>query len=211
MIRNAFLALAASALITGAASAQTAHSSTQKFFIGLGLNGSSIKFEGDGNETESGPGFSLQLGYGFTPKFAMFVEGTGAALDDDDPSSDNPVALGHFDIGARYHFSNPSRKLVPFLEVALTGRALAQDDATFDDGAGGTQTADVSYTGGGFSFGGGLLYFFNPRWALNGGVKWTVGEFSTVTVDNVSVSGFEADATSARLTLGVSWFPKGGK
>jgi hypothetical protein len=212
MIKKASIALAAAVLIAGTASAQATggavRSSTSKLFLGAALNGSSIKFEGDGSETRTGGGISLQLGYGFTPKFALFVEAAGGPIEPEE-GDDGSYTLGHFDIGARYHFSNPSRKLAPYLEAALTGRSLMATDVDFD-GDPGTAPSEVTFSGAGFSFGGGLLYFFNPKWAFNGGLKWTTGEFSTIKVDNVSVTGFEADATSARVNLGITWFPKGG-
>ena len=203
MIRKASLLLAATVLFAGTASAQATarpRSSTSGFFIGLGVSGSSIKFDGD-TETESGSGATLQLGYGFTPKFAMFVEGTGASM-----SSDDPYNLGHFDIGARYSFASPSRAFVPFLEAALSGRAAVQENVSFDNGA---TSDDLSLSGAGFSFGGGLAYFFNPKWALNTGLKWTVGEFNTVKYGDVTMTGFEGDATTARFNLGMTWYPKG--
>lgn len=36
---------------------------------------------------------------------------------------------------------------------------------------------------------------------------WTVGEFSTIKFENVSVDGLNMDATSTRFNLGISWFP----
>ena len=39
----------------------------------------------------------------------------------------------------------------------------------------------------------------------------SMGEFSRVQFDNVSVDGFEIDATSARFNLGFTWFPMGGR
>lgn len=215
MNRSLSLALAAVALLSADASGQTAastpRSSTRGFFAGLALNGSAIKFEGDDNETESGGGLTLQLGYGFTPKFSMFLEGTGTAIN---PSDDNAemYSMGHFDFGARYSFANQARKLVPFLEVALTARALVQEDVTITDPDTGTPTTDdLSLSGGGFSFGGGLHYFFNPKLALSTGLKWTTGEFSTVTFGNSSLSGFEADAVTSRFNIGLTWFPRGGR
>lgn len=212
MIKKASIALAAAVLIAGTASAQatggTARSSTSKLFLGAALSGASIKFEGDNSETQTGGGISLQLGYGFTPKFALFVEAAGGPIEPES-AGDEQWTLGHFDIGARYHFANPARKLTPYLEAALSGRAITATDVDFDDDPS-TAPSDVTFSGAGFSFGGGLLYFFNPKWAFNGGLKWTTGEFDTIKVDNVSVSGLEADATSARVNLGITWFPKGG-
>jgi hypothetical protein len=208
MIKKASIALAAAVVIAGTASAQTVNSSTSKLFLGAALNGSSIKFEGESAPTETGGGLSLQLGYGFTPKFALFLEGSAGPIEPED-AGDEKWTLGHFDIGARYHFGSSASKVRPFLEAALTGRSLMATDADFDDDPT-TAPSEVTFSGAGFTVGGGLLYFFNPKWAFNGGVKWTTGEFSTVKVDNVSVTGFEADATSARINLGVVWFPKGG-
>jgi len=66
---------------------------------------------------------------------------------------------------------------------------------------------DLEISGGGFTFGGGVKYHVAPAWALGASLRWTVGEFSTVKVNNVSVDGFEIDATSTRLTVGVTWRP----
>ncbi len=211
MIRNASFVLLATTLLVGTASAQAVGSpraSTSNFFLGAALSGASIKFEGDGSETQTGGGIAVQLGYGFTPKFALFIEAAGGPIEPEE-GGDGEFTLGHLDLGARYHFTNPSRKLAPYLEAALTGRSLMAKDVDFDDDPG-TAQSEVTFSGAGFTFGGGLLYFFSPKWAFNGGLKWTVGEFNTVKVDNVSVSGFEADATSGRLNLGITWFPKGG-
>ena len=179
-------------------------SGTSGFFAAFGLAGASIAIEELDDERESGGGAALRLGYGFTPRFAMFVEGSGAALETDD----GDIALGHFDVGARYHFANPRRPVVPFLEVALTGRALMQDDVVLVDDGGETVEGDVELSGAGFSFGGGVLYFLNPRVALNADLKWTVGELDEVRIGNVSISGLEMDATSTRLNVGVHWFPQ---
>ena len=64
----------------------------------------------------------------------------------------------------------------------------------------------------GISAGAGLEYFIAPKWALGGSFKWTTGQFNRVQFDNVSVEGFELDATSARFNLGFSWYPiRGGR
>jgi hypothetical protein len=52
-----------------------------------------------------------------------------------------------------------------------------------------------------------LHYFFSPKWAFTGNVRFTTGEFDEIKFQNVSVSGLNSDATSARLILGFSWFP----
>lgn len=187
-------------------------SNTNKLFVGFALGGTSLELEGeddDGNlqtEREQGFGASLRLGYGFTSLFSLYIEGSGASID----SEGETFTLAHGDIGARFHFGGPTRAFIPFLDLAFTSRAISVDDFDFDDGQG-PQTVDVEISGSGLSFGGGFLWFFNPKWALDVGLKATVGEFDTVKFDNISISGLEVDATSARLKVGVTWFPMSGR
>ena len=84
-----------------------------------------------------------------------------------------------------------------------------ESDVVLYDEAGQMQQGDLSIMGTGVSFGGGLNYFVSPSWALGGSLKYTMGEFSRVQFDKVSVDGFEIDATSARFNLGFTWFPGG--
>ena len=72
---------------------------------------------------------------------------------------------------------------------------------------GGSQQVDLEISGGGFTFGGGLQYHVAPPVSLGASLRVTVGEFTTVKINNVSVDGFELDATSTRLTIGVTWWP----
>ena len=189
--------LAALALSAAPLAAQApAASSTKGFFIGAHLNGSSVTVEADEDETSSGGGAGLQLGYGFSPRIALFIDGTAAQLEDE-------VVLAHFDIGVRYAFTSPTRRWVPSIEAAFSGRALAEEDAEFEG-----ETADVSLSGSGFTVGLGLQYYTAPSWAIGAGVKWTSGEFSSLKVDNVTVDGFEIDATSTRFNVGVTWYPQ---
>jgi hypothetical protein len=49
----------------------------------------------------------------------------------------------------------------------------------------------------------------SPKLALTGGLKWTVGEFSTIKVGSVSLNDLDIDATTTRLNFGLTWFPRG--
>jgi opacity protein-like surface antigen len=190
-------------------SAAPLRSATNKFFFGVALNGSAIQSDDiTDSDVESGGGLEMQLGYAFTPKFALFLDGTGANMS---PDVGDSYGLGHFDIGARWQFSNPSRALVPFVDVALTGRAAVQQDVMLSDEFGNSETGDLSVSGAGFTFGGGLNYHVSPRFALTTGLRWTVGEFSQVKFNNVSVDGLEVDATTTRFNLGFVWYPRGGR
>ena len=193
---------ALSAVAAAQQAAQPMKSNTEKLMLSLALGGTSIKSDEFENESESGGGFSLQAGWGFTPKFTLLVDASGAVLGDDDEE----FVLVHFDLLGRLNFANPQRAWVPYVEGGLSARVAGQDDIAIVDESG-TQEVDLEISGGGFTFGGGIQYHVRPSLSLGAGLRWTVGEFSEVKINNVSVDGFELDATSTRLTFGVTWWP----
>lgn len=87
--------------------------------------------------------------------------------------------------------------MVPFIQFGLSGRDEREDVAGHT----------VSANGGGVSFGAGLNAHFNPSFAFSGNVTWAFGSFSSFQVDNTNVSGSSVSATSARIHLGIVWFP----
>jgi opacity protein-like surface antigen len=178
-------------------------SNTEKLMLSFALGGASIDSDELEAERESGGGFSLQLGWGFNRLFTLLVDASGAVLGDDE----DEFVLLHGDLLGRFHFTGPQRAWVPFLEGGITGRVAGQDDIIIIDDNGNPQQVDLEVSGGGFTFGGGLQYHVSPAVALGASLRWTVGEFSTVKFNNVSIDGFELDATSARLNLGVTWRP----
>jgi opacity protein-like surface antigen len=193
------------ALATVAAAQQATpamKSNTEKLMLSVALGGTSIKSDEFENESESGGGFSLQAGWGFTRLFTLLVDASGAVLGDDDEE----FVLVHFDLLGRLNFANPQRAWVPYVEGGISARVAGQDDIEIVDD-GGSQEVDLEISGGGLTFGGGVQYHVRPTVALGAGIRWTVGEFSTVKINNVSVDGFELDATSTRLMFGVTWRP----
>jgi hypothetical protein len=201
----ATLLLGASPLIAGAQTASAPGSAGARgWFLGIGLHFSGINADDLSEDTEVGTGAFLQAGFGFTPRLALFLEGSGAQMDSED--SDETWMLSHGDLGLRYHFWAPGRRFVPFVEGAVSGWAGTDDDAEF-----GTQRGELEITGAGLTFGGGFLYYFTNRLALAGHLKFTRGEFNSVRFENVTVDGFDIDATSTRVNLGVSWFLGGGR
>jgi opacity protein-like surface antigen len=193
------------AFTTVAAAQQAApamKSNTEKLMLSVALGGTSIKSDEFENESESGGGFSLQAGWGFTRMFTLLVDASGAVLGDDDEE----FVLIHFDLLGRLNFANPQRAWVPYVEGGISARVAGQDDIEIVDESG-SQEVDLEISGGGLTFGGGVQYHVRPTVALGAGIRWTVGEFSTVKINNVSVDGFELDATSTRLMFGVTWRP----
>lgn len=195
--------LAAASLLLSHGTFAQPRSNTAKLSFTFGINGTAISSEDLDNARRSGPGLHLGAGYGFSSRFAVFIDAAGANIQ----SEDDDYMLSHVDLGLRFHFANPNRAFIPYLEGAFTGRAAAFDDQTIE----GNDDIDVEASGGGFTLGGGILYFFNPRWAFNAHVKWTTGEFSRVRVENVTVDGFDIDAKTTRLGIGLSWFPQGSR
>src|SRR5688572_27686086 len=154
----AALALSAAATLQAqAVPDSTVLSRTQKVFIIAGPNGSAIDIEGS-NEIEGGNGITLGLGYGITRYLALFVAGAFDNLAVDQGTS----AMGHFDLGVRFHFADPARRWIPFLDAALTGRGIVREDELFC-GQTTCVTRDMSMAGAGYSFGGGVLYYAMPK------------------------------------------------
>ena len=179
------------------------------FFLGAALNGTGLAGKDlTDNEAESGGGLSLSLGYQFHPNWAFFVEGAGANMSS--KTGGDQYILSHFDLGVRYHFVSATRSWVPYLDVAFSGRAASEDNIEFFDSAGRPTTGTLEISGTGFSFGGGFNFHTSPRFAIQTGLRWTVGDFTTVKFRDISVSGLNAHATTGRFNLGVVWYPGQG-
>jgi hypothetical protein len=210
LIRHRFasvvLAVAALVVVPATVVAQQAaapvRAKTEKLMLSFALAGVSLSSDEFEEDPESGGGFSAQLGWGFTRRFTLLADASAAVLDADDEE----FVLIHFDLLGRFNFVSPQRPLVPFLEGGISARVAGQDDIVLADD-GGSQEVDLEISGGGFTFGGGLQYHVAPSVSFGASLRFTVGEFSTVKFSNVSVDGFELDATSTRLNIGVTWWP----
>jgi len=191
---------------TTVAAQQTAppRANTEKLMLSLALGGTAIKSDELEDDGESGGGFSGQVGWGFNRLFTLLADASGASMG----PSDDRFVLVHFDLLGRFNFTNPSRAWVPFVEGGVSARIAGQDNSVVI-GDSGPQTVNLEISGGGLTFGGGIQYYVAPAWALGANLRWTVGEFSTVKFNNVSVGGFELDATTTRLILGLTWRPMG--
>ena len=148
---------------------------------------------------ETGAGAGFVVGYGFTPRWALYGNLSGARIS----SLGGNYGLGHFDIGTRVHFRSGAHVVVPFLQFGLSSRAKAK---TVLDRTG---EHDFTATGIGLGFGGGLNAHFTPKFAFSTGVTWSGGNFNRYTMDKVTVPGETVSATSARVHLGLIWSRKG--
>ena len=121
----------------------------------------------------------------------------------EDAEVEGTWTMGHGDLGVRFHFANSLRSWVPYLQVALSARGVSVDDALI---AGNPET-DVGFYGGAFSIGGGIMFYFNETLAADLQLMGSGGRFERVRIDNVTIDALEFDASSARLNLGVAWWP----
>lgn len=194
--------LVVASFATPAQSQETSpRSNTTGLLAGLFLNGNSIDSD-ELDDSNTGGGFSAQLGWGFTPMFTILVGVSGAEMSDDPEN----FGLVHLDLLGRFSFRSGEHAFVPFLEVGMSARAAGQDDAIIGVN-GSSQSGNLEMAGGAFTFGGGFHYFVAPTVALGANLQISTGKFSTVEIDNVEVEGFELDATSSRLNLGLTWYP----
>jgi hypothetical protein len=178
-------------------------SSTKGFLLGLYLNGSAFQADDISDETYSGAGGALQVGFGFTHHLALVGEFAAASVEGEGEDAD----LAHFDAGLRYAFTGPTRRFAPFLEAGVAGVRISVDDVPLGDGT----SADGSLSGMGLMIGGGFHYFPSPTWAVGASLKWAIGELDKASVENVSVSDLDIEAVTARFNLGITWYPMAGR
>ena len=214
MKRSLLLAVLTTAALAAPAAAQTAtpvRSNTSGVLLGIGLNASTINANdvavSDG--TQRGGGLFLQLGYGFGPHFALYTElaGTGISNTGNATYTGSRVGLGHFDLGARYHFGGDRSRFRPFLLAAVGGRAVTHDNVDYVDANGDSQTGVLTYSGASLTLGLGADYFFSPSVALHSSVQASGGKFTTQTVGDMSERNLDIQSTSGRLNVGIDWFP----
>lgn len=170
-------------------------SRSQRFFLGASYEGVGVVAE-DSDEAESGRGFGITAGYGFTNRLALYTQFSGASVESID-FIDN-YGAGHFDIGLRVHFRAPAKTVVPFLQVGVSGRALVFDD--------GVDKLESSGTGG--SFGAGLNAHFTPALAFTTGATWSFGSVGDVKLNGVKLPSESVGMTTARVHFGLIWFPQ---
>jgi len=183
-------------------SLQAQESTTRGFVVGLHGSGASLSVEGEDRNDAGGGG--LFVGYGLNRRFSLFAQVDGARFDEQSTGTvEGDWTLAHFDLGVRFHFANSLRSWVPFLQAAVGRRSVNVLDPIVE----GDAEEEVDISGASLTLGGGVAFYLSRAWSLELGLMLTGGEFNTLRVNNVSVSGFDLDATSSRLNLGVRWWP----
>jgi hypothetical protein len=185
-----------------ARSAQAQSSTTRGFNLGIHFTGSSLVVE-DGDRNNAGGG-GLWFGYGLNPTVELFVQLDGTKFDVQDAAVTGDWTMGHADLGVRFHFANPSRSWVPYLQAAATGRVVEVRNGFVNDVA---QADNVSLVGGGLTLGGGIVFYFNESLGADLQLVWTGGTFTSIEAGSISFNDLDLDAQSTRLNIGLSWWP----
>jgi opacity protein-like surface antigen len=196
----ALLGLLALCLLVALPAQAQRRSNTTGLFLNAHLSANSINynfedFDAFEDESDTGGGLGLQIGYGFSPLVTLYLGLNGASMDSDDV--EDAYTLAHVDLGTQLNFQSGRSAAVPYGLIALSGRAV-----TFETNAG-----DITFSGGGVTLGGGLKYFLSPTFALDLGITGTFGPFTSIEAGGVSVEIDDINASSIRLGLGLSFFP----
>ena len=177
--------------------AQAQKVTTEGLTLGLDASYANVKLDGDIEESGSGFGAALRVGYGFNRMWQPYINWSTTKIDVDG----GDYGLGSLDLGTRINFPRAGASWVPFADVAYNVRAAAAD---IDDGAGGTQRLELD--GSAFTLGGGVQWYMNDRWSLDGGLQYQIGGFDEGELDGMS-GDVDVDANTLRLNFGFSWRP----
>lgn len=201
-VRHALVA--ALGLLLTAPTVGTAQGSTTRG-LSLGAHLMVTSLEVENGDRSGGGGFGLRVGYGFNRIVTGFVNLDGSRVEvEEGQGVGGEWDLAHAEVGARFHFANSLRRWVPFLEVSAGARTVSVADAQVNGQAAG----DLSFSGPAITFGGGLSAYLTRRVALDVSLKVTGGQFNKVDVGPVSVNNLDIDASSARIGIGFTWWPK---
>ncbi len=168
-------------------------SRTKGLFIGLDAEGNGLQTNVAGSSVESGPGAGVVLGYGFTRRLSLYAGGSYAQMN---ATAGGTYILEHGDLGARLHFRS-GHVIVPFIELGATGRQVS------------TTQSGVTYTANGIGGSAGLGFniYFMRAVALSTAADWSMGNINNYQVDNLVVGGSSVSAMTARVHVGLVWFP----
>jgi outer membrane protein W len=114
----------------------------------------------------------------------------------------------HLDLGVRYHFANASKPFVPFVDVGVARRSATRNDIILTGPDGVSHGGQLKMSGAGFTVGGGFNYFVRPKVAVSTAVNWAMGDFTDLKFGEESPHILAFSGTTARLNVGVVWFPR---
>ena len=156
-------------------------------------------------DSESGISFGGGVSYGFSELIEAFVDVSMIPSVKNKAFGGQNYSFFHLDLGVRFNFGNTTSPLRPHLEV---GYAIgnASGPVNFTDANGGNLGIfDVTLTGTGLSFGGGLKYHVSTPFAIVGGLRFMSGNFGKQKVEGFGDFDLDADYFSTRIFVGASY------
>ena len=180
---------------------------TQGWVFGLGSGTTAVSFESD--PVDGAALVGLRIGYGLNRIVTPYLGAEYADIRSRGLEAFDRMTFAHVDLGVRLHLAGGRRRWVPYGDLALT---FWQVSDVLKNGERTTSDFTSMPT---FSLGGGLAIYLTESWALDVNVKAAKGTFRDVPVGNIpaggtsrhSGTGLHLDAKSARLSVGVSWWP----
>lgn len=185
-----------------AQSLEAQSSTTRGFVLGAHLGAAAVSV--DGSDSSTGGGGGLLFGLGLNRNFTVYLQLDAATLDVENGETAGNWTLGHADLGLRFHFANSLRSWVPYVQGGFSGRAVSLSDIPAGNPLSGRE---VSISGTSLTFGGGVMIYPSQAFAVDLSVAVNGGQFTTLTVDNTSQTGFDIDSTSTRINVGFAWWP----
>lgn len=191
-------------VLAGDAAGQRVNSHTQGLVVGAHFEGSSLVVE-DSDRSNGGGGGAL-VGWAFGNGLGAFVQYDRTNVDvRNQPDVGGSWMISHFDIGARYHFANPARTAVPYVQAAYTlNRVTIEEIAVVSP----TPTDELDLNGSAFTVGGGVMLHVVPAFAFEFGLLFGFGSFGDAEFDGEPVENLpKIDLQSSRFNLGMVWWP----
>ena len=181
--------------------------SPQGWVLGLDFGAMAVSFESDPGDGAALVGF--RIGYGLDKNVTLYLGGAYADIESRGLEAFDNLTFEHVDLGVRLNLPGGRRRWVPYGDVAFTFWPVS------DFLKNGERTTTDFTSMPTFSAGGGLVIYLSEAWALDVNVKAGEGTFKDIPVGNIAAGGtsrrldtpLDLDATSARLSIGFSWWP----
>lgn len=163
---------------------------TQGWALGLGTGAATVSFGSDPGDGAALVGFSI--GYGVNRIVTPYLGGAYADIRSRGLEAFDRSTFSHVDLGVRLHFAG-RRRWVPYGDLALAFWRIS--DVLRNGHQSATDLTSVPTLG----VGGGIAIYLSESWALDLNVKAATGRFAGAAPP--------LDAASARLGVGLAWWP----
>ena len=148
---------------------------------------------------DKGDGVAAMVGYGFGSTYAIVVTGSRGVYQNSQGSYD----AEQFAVGGRVHMTNSQWRWVPYLELAIGTRRLAQNDAIVC-GLGGCAQGELLRSGAVYAQTLGVSFYPLRRFALTLAGHANMGQLNAK-FDGQDLFQTSGGAQDLGLSLGATW------